>query len=218
MIEGDSMDDHDDRLRLGLREILDNAVRDVPGADGAVVTVLRDDAVTTGRPRLERLVGGWACDEGPCVDAMLARRTTTILLDDVETEAAERWPDYAGTAGRSGVRSVLSFVMAPPGAAPAAVSFHAGRSGVLGDPSRTVGMVFVLQAAVALYGGQQVGRLIEILGTRDVIGQATGILMERFGLDDEQAYAMLVSSAQDTDTSLLDIATWLTGQGKPPLS
>ncbi|MDN5919975.1 MAG: ANTAR domain-containing protein [Pseudonocardia sp.] len=200
-----------------LRDILADAVRDVPGVDGAAISLLRDDPVV--HARAESLVGGWGeCAEGPCVDAMRARRITTILLRDVESEASSRWPEYAAAAARVGVRSVLSFVMAPPDAMPAAVSFFSGRSGELTELTRGIGSAFVMQVAVALYGGQQVGRMVAALETRDVIGQATGILMERFGLDDQQALEMLVSSAQDTDTPLLEIAAWLTTQGKPRVS
>ena len=152
------------------------------------------------------------------MDAMRARRVTTFLLHDVESEASLRWPDYAAAAARAGVRCVLSFVMAPPDAMPASVSFYSGRSGELTEPARAAGSVFVIQAAVALYGGQRVGHMLAAQETRGVIGQATGILMERFGLDDQQAFAMLVSSSQDTNTPLTDIATWLTTQGKPRVS
>lgn len=201
-----------------LRGILADAVRDVPGADGAGVSLLRDDPIVC-HPRVESLIGGWGgVEEGPCVDAMRARRVTTFLLRDVESEASSRWPAYAAAAAQVGVRSVLSFVMAPPDAMPASVSFYSGRSGELTEPARAAGSVFVLRAAVALYGEERVGQMLAAPETRDVVGQATGILMERFGLDDQQAFAMLVSSAQDTDTPLLEIATWLTAQGKPRVS
>ncbi|MBW0101144.1 ANTAR domain-containing protein [Pseudonocardia sp. KRD291] len=201
-----------------LRDILDTAVRDVPGAEGAGMTLLLDDPLVR-RPRVQSLVGGWGeCEEGPCVDAMRARRVTTFLVHDVESETSARWPDYAAAAARVGVRSVLSFVMAPPDATPASVSFYAGRPGELTEQDRATGSVFVIQAAVALYGAAQVGRMLAALETRDVIGRATGILMERFGLDDQQALAMLVSSSQDTNTPLTDIAVWLSTQGKPQVS
>jgi AmiR/NasT family two-component response regulator len=49
-----------------------------------------------------------------------------------------------------------------------------------------------------------------------VIGQAKGILMERFGVKDDQAFQMLVQSSQDTNVKLVDVSRWLTtGAGRP---
>jgi AmiR/NasT family two-component response regulator len=48
------------------------------------------------------------------------------------------------------------------------------------------------------------------LDTRDVIGQAKGILMERFGVEGDQAFQMLVRTSQDTNTKLAAVARWLT--------
>ena len=48
--------------------------------------------------------------------------------------------------------------------------------------------------------------------TRDVIGQAKGILMGRFKVDDEDAFKMLVKSSQDTNMKLTDVARWLTSE------
>jgi AmiR/NasT family two-component response regulator len=44
------------------------------------------------------------------------------------------------------------------------------------------------------------------LSTRDRIGQAKGIMMERFGVDDVQAFEMLRQLSQDSNSRLLDIA------------
>lgn len=202
-----------------VRQILQNAVRVVPGADHAGITLCHDGAILTwgpSRPGVEELdLVQDERGEGPCVAALRARRTTTVLVDDVEDEAA-RWPSYAAAAARLGIRSVLAFVMAPPGAAPGAVTLYAGRPSAFTRLSQTIASAFAIQTGVALFGCAQIGRLIEALETREVVGQATGILMERFGLDDRQAFAMLSSSAQDTEQPLRDIATWLTTQGKHP--
>lgn len=48
-----------------------------------------------------------------------------------------------------------------------------------------------------------------MLATRDLIGQAKGILAERFTVDDDEAFQMLVSSSQDTNMKLVDVARWL---------
>lgn len=211
-----------DAAAPALQMILDDAVSEVPGADAGWVAVLREGVVAlpaVSHPDVAMVIRSWAdCVEGPCMDAMRARRTRTIALADLAAETPARWPRYAATVERLGMGSVLSFVMTPPEAAPTAVTFCAGAPSGLTERSRAVGGVFAMQVALALHGAHRVGRLLETLKTRDVVGRATGILMERFGLDDEQAYSMLVSSSQDTDTPLLDVAAWLADQGKPRLA
>jgi AmiR/NasT family two-component response regulator len=49
-------------------------------------------------------------------------------------------------------------------------------------------------------------QLQSALSTRDRIGQAKGIIMERFGVDDVKAFEMLRRLSQDSNTRLIDIA------------
>jgi AmiR/NasT family two-component response regulator len=52
--------------------------------------------------------------------------------------------------------------------------------------------------------------------SRDLIGQAKGILMERFGIDDEGAFQMLVRTSQDTNLKFTTVAQWLTADRSRP--
>lgn len=77
----------------------------------------------------------------------------------------------------------------------------------------SLGGLFAMHAATALGEAQHVAQLQEALTGRDMIGQAKGILMERFRLDDEKAFAMLVRGSQETNMKLIDVARWLTNNG-----
>ena len=57
-----------------------------------------------------------------------------------------------------------------------------------------------------MYGARQVVNLQNALSSRDVIGQAKGILMERHRVDAETAFSMLVHTSQDTNMKLFDVA------------
>jgi hypothetical protein len=70
--------------------------------------------------------------------------------------------------------------------------------------------LFGVQAGLLLYGATHAAQMSRALDTRDVIGQAKGILMERFGVEGDQAFQMLVRSSQDTNIKLADVARWLT--------
>jgi hypothetical protein len=61
-------------------------------------------------------------------------------------------------------------------------------------------------AAAAILTSRQGGQLESALSTRDPIGPAKGIIMERFGVDDVQAFEMLRRLSQDSNTRLIEVA------------
>jgi AmiR/NasT family two-component response regulator len=67
-------------------------------------------------------------------------------------------------------------------------------------------MVLAAHAAAAILASRQGDQLQSALSTRDRIGQAKGIIMERFGIDDVRAFAMLRQLSQDGNTKLSEIA------------
>ena len=88
------------------------------------------------------------------------------------------------------------------GPAPAVFDAHA----------RTVAGLFGVQAALLLYGAEHARHMEIALGSRDLIGQAKGILMERFDVNGDHAFQMLVRSSQDTNLKLADVARWLVSE------
>jgi AmiR/NasT family two-component response regulator len=67
-------------------------------------------------------------------------------------------------------------------------------------------MVLAAHAASALLASRQGEQLQSALSTRDRIGQAKGIIMERFGIDDVAAFEMMRKLSQDANTRLVDVA------------
>jgi AmiR/NasT family two-component response regulator len=66
--------------------------------------------------------------------------------------------------------------------------------------------VLAAHAASAILASRDGDQLHSALSTRDRIGQAKGIIMERFQIDDVRAFAMLRQVSQDTNTKLIDVA------------
>jgi len=93
----------------------------------------------------------------------------------------------------------------------AALNLYSAEVDAFDESARTLAGLFGLQAAVLLYGADQASHLSLAVESRDLIGQAKGILMERFDVDDQTAFQMLVRSSQDTNVKLIDVARWLTG-------
>ena len=77
-----------------------------------------------------------------------------------------------------------------------------------------MGLLFVSHAAVAMAGAQKHDQMVSGLATRDLIGQAKGILMERYQVDSQRAFALLVRTSQHTNRKLRDIADELVTTGQ----
>ncbi|WP_219415491.1 GAF and ANTAR domain-containing protein [Pseudonocardia nigra] len=95
-----------------------------------------------------------------------------------------------------------------------ALNLYNARAGGFDDESEHVGLLLAAHAGVALAGAQREQRLRTVVDTRDLIGQAKGILMERHKVDADQAFAMLVRASQNANRKLRDVAEHLTASGE----
>jgi transcriptional regulator with GAF, ATPase, and Fis domain len=143
-----------------------------------------------------------AARHGPCLEAISAR--TAIRCDDLRTDV--RWPRFASHATTAGLHSVLSTPIDIPGDTGATLSLFGFRAGAFGAESESLGAMLAKHAAIALINQRQERQFKAALATRDVIGQAKGMIMERFGVDATQAFAMLTAISQDTNTPVRDVA------------
>jgi hypothetical protein len=192
------------------------AVAHVPGTAYAGMTMRGRDGTLTSHTHshqeivdLDRAQSEFG--EGPCVEAFGTPPAPEIHVPDLG-RYRDRWPRYSEIASRAGIRGLLTFPLAPSHATPGALTFYATRPDAFDTTARTIARAFATQAAVAAYGAEQVADLRRALASRDLIGQAKGILMERFGIDDRRAFDLLVRSSQDTNMKLAEVARWLTGE------
>ena len=91
----------------------------------------------------------------------------------------------------------------------AALNLYSATPHVFDEEGRTLAGLFGIQASILLYGADTAAQLQRAVDSRDQIGQAKGILRERFGVDDEGAFQMLVKSSQETNMKLTAVAQWL---------
>ncbi len=139
----------------------------------------------------------------------------TVRVSDTASE--DRWPEFAKRAAQLGVGSMLSFQLYVVGDNLGALNLYNREPDAFDDESEHVGLLFASHVAVAMAGAQRNEQLIRAIGTRDLIGQAKGILMERHKLTAEQAFMLLVRASQATHTKLRDIAEQLTTVGQLPI-
>ncbi|MDO3403596.1 ANTAR domain-containing protein [Mycolicibacterium neoaurum] len=74
------------------------------------------------------------------------------------------------------------------------------------EDSEFIGAIVAHHASVALFGAETESQFEEALTSRDEIGQAKGIIMERFKIDSMAAFSLLVKLSQDGNVKLSDIA------------
>jgi hypothetical protein len=137
--------------------------------------------------------------------------TVMVQVDDMTREAdgIGRWPRFAPEALRNGIVSMLSVTLASDRAKRTALNLYSERPAVFDRAAQTTAQVFADQAAVALYGAEQVASLQQAVASRDIIGQAKGILIERHRIDGDEAFGMRLSASQDTNIKLAEVARWL---------
>ena len=192
-----------------LRTIVHSSVDLVPGARWAGISMIEGRRVNPHVPS-DQLVAELdqlqtRLDEGPCLDAL--REHHTVQIDDMATEM--RWPRFAQAAVERGVRSLLSFQLFVHSGTLGALNLYAGESNVFDEDSHLMGLVLAQHASVALAADAAESQFHRALDSRDVIGQAKGLLMQRNGVTGLHAFKMLARASQDTNKKLVDVARWL---------
>ncbi|MVA77762.1 ANTAR domain-containing protein [Auraticoccus sp. F435] len=150
--------------------------------------------------------------EGPCLDA--AFQQETVRVPDLAAE--DRWPRFAARANAAGAASMLTLQLYVEGDNLGALNLYSTRAHAFGDESEHVGLYVASHAAIAFADAQLVQDLRRGLANRDIIGQAKGILMERFGITAEQAFRLLVRVSQQDNRKLRDVAEELTRTRRTP--
>jgi GAF domain-containing protein len=143
-----------------------------------------------------------ALDEGPCLQA--AVDDMIVRTDDFRTE--QRWPKYGPAVVELGVLSGLSVKLYTAERTAGALNLFAFKPNAFDGEDETVATILAAHAAAAILASRQGEQLQSALSTRDRIGQAKGIIMERYGIDDVGAFEMLRRLSQDSNVRLADIA------------
>lgn len=205
-----------DRLPL-VEQIVAGAIATIPGVIAAAVeTVDRTGRltapVTVGQQVARAVMDAQnAMGEGPSLESL--REQKQVMVTDVEIDA--RWPQVAAAAHRVGVRSVLCTPM-EVNRRDLGVLVLLGGDSHFGDPaedSQMLARIFAAHAALALSGSASSLQMAEALSSRDLIGQAKGILMERFRLAPDAAFALLVQTSSHTNTRLRSVCEQLCDTG-----
>lgn len=147
--------------------------------------------------------------EGPCVDA--ARTEKFVRCDDLRTDP--RWPKFGPAAAAVGVMSSLSFRLYTAEETVGALNLLALEPNAFDEADEQLGEVLAAHAAVALYAANKTRQFQSALASRDIIGQAKGMIMERYGIDAVQAFDLLARLSQDENIPVSVLADRLVQRG-----
>lgn len=151
--------------------------------------------------------------QGPA-PAVVAGRWDSALVTD--TSADDRWPGWAKAVGDLGLRTVLAVRLHVNGTTVGVLELFQDRPFAFGQRAVESAHILGRHASVAIAGAQQEAALWQAVDSRKLIGQAQGILMERFGIGAPQAFAMLRRYSQDNNVKLREVARMLTETRRLP--
>jgi hypothetical protein len=205
-----------------LARVAELAITTIEGCDyaglfltegGVVTTPVHTDEIVNRVDSLQHLTG-----EGPCLDAI--DQHTMVYAEDLTTDS--RWPEFGPRARSTGLRSVLALPLAA-NAHLGALNLYARYPDAFGVIDRARGVVLASLASLALQAafahdvdGRRTENLQAALSTREIIGQAQGILMERERISADEAFDILRRASQHLNMKLRQVAQDLVDTGENP--
>ncbi|MEV0287025.1 MULTISPECIES: GAF and ANTAR domain-containing protein [unclassified Kribbella] len=200
------------RAPIDLDEALDritrSAVDTIPGITYASLSVTtKGGDIRTLAPTHQVAVQAdelqYQLHQGPCFEAVVG--APVVQVDDLAGDG--RWPAYGPrVAACLGLRAQVAFQFSAAPHARGALNLYAVEAHELTVETRQLGAMFAHLAAVALGWSRQDETLHEAVSTREIVGQAVGILMERYKLDADRAFSFLVRTSQTSNVKLRDVA------------
>ncbi len=190
-----------------LDAVLHAASEAIPHVDAASITVMYRDG------RLKTVAGAeplvymldqmqYELGEGPCLDAL--KHQPVLRVDNMVTD--RRWPRYAPLAADKGIRSQMGCELYRDEHSTAGLNLYSRTAHAFDSDTQHLAELFATHAAIAMGRTRQVEELNQALATRKLIGQATGIVMHRFEIDEDTAFEFLVRVSRNSNTKLRDVA------------
>lgn len=199
-----------------MHRIVTATVAELPGATAAAITLVERGKVSSPAhsSELAAKVGQIQSDtgEGPCVDT--AREELTIRVDDLAE--SELWPAFTTHAVKLGIKSLLSFQLFVQEDSMGALDVYSSSVNGFDAHDEETGLLLASHAAIAMSATREVAHLESAMSSCDLIGQAKGILMERYKVDSTRAFDVLARYSQHTNRKLRDISRILVSEGELP--
>lgn len=209
---------HQSNAQTTMQVAVDVSVRDIDGAEAAALSIAQRGgrvntlASTSSEARLADELQ-YELGEGPCLHAVWQEHV--VHVPDISAET--RWPRWAARASReTGYQSMMAFQLFTTDDAAGALNVYSTQEGGFDAADRDNGIALAAHISVAVRSAQHIQQLQSALDSRTIIAQAVGILMERYGMTQETAFAVLTRVSSTTNTKVRDIAAQLCTTGELP--
>jgi GAF domain-containing protein len=195
--------DHDELLQ----RVVDLATGYLPGCEGASLMIVghgsRISTPAFSSPTAAAVDRAqYEVDEGPCLESI--RSQHTVIVDDLAHD--DRWPRFRARALDEGVRSMMTVRLFVLGDTMGALNLYSSYPHAFRQRSIVLGSVFASHAAVALKAAIAEVGADAALRSRDLIGQAKGIIMATEGRTAEAAFERLRAASQARNVAVRDLA------------
>ena len=194
-------------LDATLQAIVESAQRSMPGIDQVGISIAHRDGTIETRAATGDLV--WQLDslqyginEGPCVYAIKVE--PVVKVEHALHEP--RWPRYMPQAVEMGLRAQLGLALYNDAVTLGGLNMYSTSSDTIDPEVENLAELFAAHAAVTLGRAQREDQLRTALTSRQLIGQAVGIVMERYGMDETRAFDYLARVSSHSNVKLRDVA------------
>lgn len=185
------------------------AARDtIPGVDHAGISILHRNGRIETLASTDRLVRRldtiqYELREGPCVESVTTDQPVVVAS---HIRRADRWPNYVPRATEEGLRAQLALRLYSNEATFGSLNLYVTESDIIHRDAVQVAELFTTHAAIALGHARYEHQLNEALVSRKVIGQAIGVIMERYKINEDRAFNFLVRASSTSNIKLRDVA------------
>ena len=188
-----------------------------PDTEAGISLVRRGERVETVAPTSEVVVRGdalqYEMEEGPCLSAIWDE--PQVYAGDLAID--QRWPRWAPkVAHELGVRSMLCSRLFTNADTLGALNVYSPHRHAFDEHNRDEILALSAHAAIAVADAQEIENLTIAVDRRTTIGVALGMVMERFGMSQSNAFSLLKRLSSHSNRKLYDVAFEIAATGKVP--
>lgn len=191
-----------------LEAIVHTARNSIPGFDHVGISLMHRDGTVETMAATGDLV--WDLDdlqytinEGPCVSSL--HEEPVIVADHLRR--SQRWPSYVPKALKRGLKSQMALrLYVDENGTIGGINLYSTEREDIEPHAPQVAHVFAAHAAVTLGKVQELDQLEHAIASRQQIGVAIGVLVERYKIDEQAAFNFLVRTSSHRNTKLRDVA------------
>lgn len=165
--------------------------------DGTIETTVGTDELVWKLDALQ-----YDLNDGPCVQAL--EDEPVVVVEHLRHD--QRWPSYIPEAARMGVRCQVGVRLFSDGNHVGGLNLYSTDHDEVTPDTVSIARLLAIHAGIVLGHVRQEHQLNQALETRKTIGQAIGIVMERYRIDQDRAFQFLVRASSNSNIKLRDIA------------